>query len=119
MEKPKNHILVTITAYSLLVVAAITLIFVFYTGINVNTNNLKSPETALFSKITGLLFPLLFTLSLIVSLILILRHKKWGHLLFYLLGLLVLVILLLQSPIDWISLTVINPDSWNFSPFSG
>jgi len=107
MDKPKNHILITITAYRLLVVTVITLIFVFFTGVNLETNSLKGPETALFSKITGLIFPLLFTVILMVDLILILSHKRWAYILFFLLGLLLLVVLLMQKPIDWLSLAIL------------
>lgn len=107
MKQHQNPILMTITTYSLLVVAVITLLFVFFTGINVETNSLNGHETALFSKITGLLFLLLFTTIIIVDLIFILKHKSWAYIMIFPLGLILLIVLLMQKPFDWLSLTTL------------
>jgi hypothetical protein len=107
MEKPRNPILISIIAYSLLVVAGLTMTFILFTAINVETNNLNDSETLLFSKNTGLFFPLFFISIVMIDLIFIIKHKNWAYILFFLLGLFLFVILIVQKPLDWLSMSLL------------
>lgn len=92
--------------YSLLAVLFIVFVFLIYSFILFNNEPINNSSIHDTSDIISI-FPIIFTLLLILSMIFIIKLKSWAIYLFYLLSLLLIAYLLLQNPIDWLNIFIL------------
>lgn len=102
-----NFLVVKLITYSFLLIAVLALSFVAFTGFNITQIISVDPSYAMYSVINSIYIPVFFLLLLILDLCFILIKKIWAFYLFYLLMAFLFVILLIQSPVDWLNVILL------------